>query len=55
MGEAYNDEEMRDYLSYISPEEAKTAVDLLEEKANGGQVDEELLRKFKGHLEFLCA
>jgi len=56
MGDDYNAVEMEDYLSYISPEDAKEEVDLFEEKLKSGkQSREQLLGGFKSHLGYLAA
>ena len=56
MGDSYDSMEMEDYLSYISPEQAKEEIDVFEEKLGKGHFSkEELENKFKKHLEYLAA
>lgn len=56
MGPDFNEMEMSDYLSYISPEKAGKEIDEFESKLNNLKISrEDLIEKFKAHLGYLAA
>jgi hypothetical protein len=56
MGDAYSSIEMEDYLSYVSPEDAKIEIDGLEERLKKGKQDpSQILEGFKAHLSYMYA
>lgn len=56
MGQNYNPMEMEDYLSYVSPEDAKMEIDGLEERLKKGRQDSsQILEEFKAHLSYVYA
>lgn len=56
MGDKYNPMEMEDYLSYVSPEDAKDEIEGLEHRLKKGrQSPEQIMEEFKKHLSYVYA
>ncbi len=56
MGDEHDSVEMEDYLSYLKPAEAREIIAVFEGKLTKGTYPkDELIQKFKNHLDYLAA